>query len=294
MVEKIADGFKNEKAIILPYTIRTYLKNNNATKLLHVTHIGYYPEAKYHFRERKAGANQNILIFCEKGKGWIIYKGEKNYLEKNQVFILPSDEAHAYGAENYDPWSIYWIHFLGENSFLFSSIMGKKIDTWDSDSSRSGDRFLLFEEIYQNLEMGYSPENLEYASFCLTYLLASIKYLPQFREIKNVKEMDVIQKSILFMKNNMEGKIGLEDIAQSVGYSSSHFGNLFLKETSYTPIEYYNQLKIQRACSYLQFSDLKIKEIAYRLGYFDPFHFSKAFKKETSLTPKEYRRKYNP
>ncbi|MEA4949174.1 MAG: AraC family transcriptional regulator, partial [Petrimonas sp.] len=44
----------------------------------------------------------------------------------------------------------------------------------------------------------------------------------------------------------------------------------------------------------LQFSDLKIKEIAFRLGYYDPFHFSKAFKKETCLTPKEYRRKYNP
>lgn len=59
-------------------------------------------------------------------------------------------------------------------------------------------------------------------------------------------------------------------------------------------MEYHHQLKIQRACSYLQFSDLKIKEIAYRLGYFDPFHFSKSFKKETSLTPKEYRHKYNP
>jgi len=57
---------------------------------------------------------------------------------------------------------------------------------------------------------------------------------------------------------------------------------------------YYNQLKIQRACSYLQFSDLKIKEIAFRLGYYDPFHFSKSFKKETRLTPKEYRQKYNP
>ena len=69
----IAEGFKNEKAIILPYNVRAYLQSNQATRQLYVTHIGYYPEAKYHFRERKAGANQNILIFCEKGKGWIIW-----------------------------------------------------------------------------------------------------------------------------------------------------------------------------------------------------------------------------
>ncbi len=61
------------------------------------------------------------------------------------------------------------------------------------------------------------------------------------------------------MKENMENKITLEDIAQHVGYSASHFSALFSERTSYAPMEYYNQLKIQRACSFLQFSDLKIK-----------------------------------
>ena len=168
-------------------------------------------------------------------------------MESNEVFILPAKEAHAYGADTNDPWSIYWIHFLGENSDLFSSIIGKVIDTRDSANSRYGDRFNLFEEIFQNLEMGYIPDNLEYSSFCLMYFLASIKYLSQFREIRNVKEMGCIQKSILFMKNNLENKVNLEDIARHVGYSSSHFGNIFFKETSYTPIAYYHQLKIQRA-----------------------------------------------
>jgi transcriptional regulator GlxA family with amidase domain len=94
------------------------------------------------------------------------------------------------------------------------------------------------------------------------------------------------------MKDNIEKKITLEDIANHVGYSPSHFGSLFASKTSYSPMEYYNQLKIQRASSYLQFSDLKIKEIAFRLGYYDPFHFSKAFKQEMEITPKEYRTKY--
>ena len=223
-----------------------------------------------------------------------MYKDEKVLLHRNQLFILPKNEAHAYAADTRDPWSIYWIHFNGEDTDMFFSIIGKKIDTGESHSGRIEDRLALFEEIYQNLDMGYNPDNLEYTSYCLSYLLASIKYITQFREIKNTKEMDVIQKSILFMKNNLEQNIDLEDIAQHLGYSPSHFGNIFQKKTSYSPMGYYNQLKIQRACSYLQFSDLKIKEVAFRLGYYDPFHFSKAFKKETRLTPKEYRQKYNP
>lgn len=169
MTEKIAEGFKGERAIILPYNIRTYQAQNEVTKQMYVTHIGYYPKAKYHFREREQGANQNILIYCEEGKGWIIHNEEKFCLTRNQVFILPANEYHSYGADNANPWSIYWIHFLGERKDVFSSIMGKIIDISESDSSRYEERFLLFEEIFRNLEMGYSPENLEYTSFCLLH-----------------------------------------------------------------------------------------------------------------------------
>ncbi len=55
---------------------------------------------------------------------------------------------------------------------------------------------------------------------------------------------------------------------------------------------YYNQLRIQRACSYLQFSGMKIKEIAFELGFYDPYHFSKAFVREMGVTAKTYREKY--
>lgn len=291
-MEKLAEGFKGQKAIITPYNVRNLQSSNNITKQLFVTHIGYYPKAKFHFFERPKGAKENIFIYCAEGSGWITYKGEKYQLTRNQAFIIPANEAHSYGAAVTNPWSIYWFHFLGENIQMFSSITGKIVHIDDSYKSRLGDRFLLFEEIYQNLEMGYSPENLEYISFCLMYFLASIKYMNQYCEIKSVKEADAIQRSILFMKDNLENKITLDDVAQHVGYSNSYFVSLFSKRTSYPVMKYYNQLKIQRASSYLQFSDLKIKEIAFRLGYFDPFHFSKAFHAEMEITPAEYRKRY--
>lgn len=291
-MEKIADGFKGEKAIVTPYNIRHFQAENSITRQLYITHIGYYPKAKFHFRERSHGTNENIFIYCEEGSGWIEYKNEHYEIQKNQAFILPANEAHAYGSGKINPWSIYWFHFRGENVSMFSSIIGRRVTLPDSDKSRYRDRFLLFEEMYQNLEMGYSPENLEYVSFCLMHFLASVKYLNQYREINNVKETDLIQKSILFMKDRLEGKITLKEIADHLGYSVSRFSALFLENTSYSPMDYYHQLKVQRACSYLQFSDLKLKEIAFRLGYYDPFHFSKVFKQEMEITPTEYRKRY--
>lgn len=289
---EIAEGFKGEKAIVTPYNVREFQESNEITRQLYVTHIGYYPDAKYHFRKRIDGASENILIYCEKGQGWVEHKDETYVLRENNAFIIPAHEGHAYGADSRNPWSIYWIHFNGKNVHMFSSILGKPLVLKDSDNSRYSDRFTLFEDMYQNLEMGYNPDNLEYISFCLMHFLASLKYLPQFREIKNVKVDDVVQQSIYYMKDNLENKIVLKDIATAAGYSSSHLTTLFSRRTSFSPMEYYNQLKIQRACAYLQFSELKIKEIAFRLGYYDPFHFSNSFIKEMGITAKEYRRRY--
>jgi len=291
-MEQIAEGFMGEKAIITPYHVRNYQQENPITRQLFVTHIGYYPNAKHHFRQREEGSNEHLLIYCEQGKGWIEYKGEKHELSRNKAFILPAREKHAYGANNAFPWSIYWLHFCGEDVSFFSSIIGRVIDVKDSDNSRYADRFRLFEEMFQNLEMGYSPENLEYVGFCLRYFLASLKYLNQYREVNTVKEADFVQKGILYMKEHLEHRTTLEDISHQVGYSTSYFAKVFSERTSYSPMDYYCQLRIQRACNYLQFTDMKIKEIAFRLQFYDPFHFSRAFVKEMGITPKEYRKRY--
>lgn len=103
-MEKVAEGFKGEKAIVTPYNIRNLQRENNITKQLFVSHIGYYPHAENHFREREKGTNENVFIYCESGCGWVSYKGEKYILTKNQAFILPANEQHAYGADEVNPW----------------------------------------------------------------------------------------------------------------------------------------------------------------------------------------------
>lgn len=288
----IPEGFKGEKAIVTPYNQREIQKKNPITQQLYLTHIGYYPSASYHQRDREEGANENIIIYCEKGNGWIRHRGETHKMSRDTAYIIPANEPHSYGSANNNPWSIYWLHFCGENVKMFDSILGKVLYINDTENSRQEDRFKLFEEMYSNLEMGYNIENLEFISFCLMYFLASLKYITQFRTCKNVRNADTIQKCILYMKDNLENNITLEDIAEVAGYSTSHLNVLFAKRTLYSPMTYYNQLRIQRACTYLQLTDLKISEIAYKLGYYDPFHFSKAFSKEMKLSPKKYKSKY--
>ncbi len=286
------EGFQGQKAIVLPQSVLRDLNSNQVTKLLFVTDVGYYPKAHYHYRERTSGSDQHILIYCTEGRGWVETDSTRMKVSKDQYFFIPAKMPHSYGADNDDPWTIYWIHFKGSLSGIFikDEITLTSIGELNN-FFRNDRRIRLFDELYQNLLMGYSQENLEYSSICLWYLLGAFTYLPQFERIRSVQQHDIIEKSILYMHDHIEETINLGEIADYCGYSVSHFSMIFKKKTSRSPIEYFSNLKIQRASQMLDFTDMPVNEIADKLKFEDPFYFSRVFKKLMGLSPTEYRRK---
>ena len=283
------EGFRGERSIVLPQAIQELLTHNEITCSLYLTDIGYYPKATGHFCSRPNGATENVLIYCIDGKGWSSFNNKKYKIEKNQFFIFEKNIPHEYGADSQSPWSIYWLHFTGDKAAIFSSIFNQVLDIAPVEGHRIQERISIFEEIYQNLELGYSQDNLEYVSMCLWHLLASFRFVQQFRVINNVKQINFVQQTILFMKENLNKNFKLEELAAHVHYSVSHFSLVFTKTTSYSPLEYFAQLKVQRACQYLDHTDLPVKSIAYELGFSDPFYFSKVFKKYIALSPQKYK-----
>ena len=290
-MERKESGFLNERAIVIPKDIFNKNSLNPLTSLLYPTDIGYYPKAQGHFRERQTGCSQHILIYCNDGEGWYDIGKGKNIIKKNQFFIIEARTPHIYGASNANPWSIYWIHFTGEKSALFSSLFNKTHTITDDKTARYNDRIQMFNEILANLEMGYSIENMEYITLCLWHLLGSFRYVPQFREVNKPKPQDLVQNIINYMKKNLHKQLTLEEIAAYAKYSPTYLSNIFSQKSGMSIINYFNLLKIQKASSLLDFTDKKIKEIAYELAFNDPYYFSKVFTKHMHLSPREYREK---
>lgn len=150
-------------------------------------------------------------------------------------------------------------------------------------------RIALFDELYANLERGYSKSNIGYSSTLLWHFTGTFLHDDVFSIAMRVKEKGPIEQSIEFMKNHIDTKLSLQDICRSACVSLSYFSLLFKAKTGYTPIEYFNHLKIQKACQYLQFTNLRINEIADKLGIEDPYYFSKLFSTIMGSSPREYR-----
>lgn len=290
---KLKDGFTGERALVLPRMIVDKMEEDPLTSMLHITDIGYYPKAKHHFRERKEPINQFVFIYCIDGSGWYRVGGQEYTVSANQYFILPAGTPHAYASDRSSPWTIYWIHFKGILAPYYAQEASRPMDIKPESQSRISTRINLFEEIFNTLKSGYSNENLRYAFSMFHFYLGTLRYVQQFRNAANntqAEEGNISKLAIHYMKENIEKHLDLQEIADQIGYSASHFSMLFKKQTGHSPLTYFNLLKIQQACQMLDTTDMKINQICYKIGIEDTYYFSRLFSKIMGMSPREYRK----
>ena len=289
---KKKEGFLGQRAIIVPQTIlSSFCEKHPVVRQLYVTDIGYYPNAQYHHRHRPHGAKGHIIIYCVGGKGLAQIQNQTYPVDTGEFVLLPANKAHEYYTVEDIPWTIYWIHFTGDNSENFIKMMMQKMGSPVSPVSFQETRIQLFEEIYGNLEKGYSIDNMCYASLSLQYFLASFCFDTNYNHQARIEKENSINLCIKLMQKNLHRPLTLSEIAGAVNLSVSHIGSLFKNKTGFTLIEYFNQLKTQKACQYLLFTDLRVNEIAAKLGMDDPYYFTRMFTKIIGISPVKYRNK---
>jgi AraC family transcriptional regulator of arabinose operon len=288
---KRREGFEGQKLIVLPKKIITgFLSKDPVTRQIYITDIGYYPKAKFHYVERPAGISQHIIIYCTEGSGWLEINKKRVELSPSQFITIPANTPHRYAANTNKPWTIYWMHFKGDTAGFIINLILKNSENYKPHLAFNEDRIKLFEEICFNLEKGYSEDTLRYVNMIFYHFLSSLIYENKFNHVDKAED-DVVSKTIAYMQQKVNITVKLEEIAASVNVSASHFSAIFKSKTGHSPIEYFNQLKIQKACQYLSFTNMAVKEIAVTLGIEDQYYFSRMFTKLMGISPTKYRGK---
>jgi len=290
---KLSDGFAGERSIVLPEMIREMEAADPFVSQLYITDMGYYPHAAYHFRERPAGVEQYILIYCVKGKGHYKLYDKEYQVGENQFFIIPKGTPHQYGSDNDNPWTIYWLHFAGAQAACFGEDYQLPTTILPGVTSRITDRNDIFEEIFLTLSDNYSIDNLRYCTSLLYGYLASFKFCQLFRKYNcsdsRIDNTDLVNGALHYMLENVEKQLSLRELAAYIGYSVSQFSAVFKIKTGRSPLNYFNLLKIQRACKLLEETNMKINQISCKVGIDDSYYFSRLFTKIVGVSPKYYR-----
>lgn len=290
---RIKEGFRGERLVFLPEQLLDEYSRDPLIGNLYIRKIGYFPRVKYHYVRKEHGCDYMMLVYCTEGKGWYRIGGHTYEICCDEFVIIPCDTPYAFGANAEDPWTIYWLHFKGSQCRLFQPSTLAPQSIRPGDHSRLQDRLHLFEEIYQAFSLAYIKEYMRYASLCLYSFLGSFVCLEQYRSVffRNAEKKSFASKVIHYMQENVQHQLTLGQLAAYFKYSPSHFSMLFQHETGVSPISYFLRLKIQKACQYIELTDLKLSEISTLLGFEELAYFSRLFSKVMGVSPSEYRKK---
>ncbi|SNY93362.1 AraC-like ligand binding domain-containing protein [Cohaesibacter sp. ES.047] len=286
---QIRDGFPGQRSAVLPRSVVSSWLAGDPLLDMVPSDVGYYPSAESHFVDRPKGSAQLILIYCFAGEGWAQIAGNDFRIESGQVLVVPPNAPHMYGAHQYDPWTIYWIHLAGRKTKTLLRLL--ELGETGATLYPGHDPALpsLFERIWHLLNRDYSEESLQSASTAChqlaAHLIAMRHRLQDGEDGHSTRIKDVIE----VMHQALDRKLSLEELAQTANMSKSHFAFVFKKRTGFAPLDYFMRLKMQRACFLLDTTNMPVKAIASVLAFEDSLYFSRRFRHIHNCSPVQYR-----
>ena len=98
-----------------------------------------------------------------------------------------------------------------------------------------------------------------------------------------------VKSAIAYVVNNYDSIGSLTEVADYVNINTEYFCRLLKAETGVTFNSYLTNYRIQKAVELLSKTELKVYEVAERVGYSNLSYFSRVFKKVTGVNPFFYK-----
>jgi AraC-like DNA-binding protein len=126
---------------------------------------------------------------------------------------------------------------------------------------------------------------------CELYRAGAIRNItPDSKKISHRRS--VMAQLIGEIEKNYAQRITLADLAESAQINEKYLCRFFKEFTGFTPIDYINRLRIDKACYQLAVNKMSVTDAAYECGFNELSYFSKCFKKYMGMSPGAYRSKY--
>lgn len=128
---------------------------------------------------------------------------------------------------------------------------------------------------YQYLVVMYYAELL-----VLIYRYMNESYLP-------ICTNDSLKRAIAYIRLNYQLEITVHDVAERAGISERYLRRLFSQYLNLSPLDYLNQMRINKAVELLRNTEMSVKEVSYLCGFRSPQYFSRIFKQQIGVSPRE-------
>lgn len=200
--------------------------------------------------------------------------------------LLFPHEWHRYHPAPETGWSEYWTGFLGREA---TRVMKAFFSPHEPICKvAQGDALIKhFDQILYWLQRSVPAKEQILASH-IPLTLALLKSGALTEDSAESKDSELVIRAKATMLKNLSTHTDLEALASELGVSYSRFRFAFKRQTGYSPREFENTIKLNRARDLLIREQRSITETADELGYSSAYYFSRAFKKKFGQSPSQF------
>lgn len=125
----------------------------------------------------------------------------------------------------------------------------------------------------------------------LSLMLSRTFSMPDENEAYVISQIGTLAPAITYIMENYMNDVSIDHLASLCHVSTSHFRRIFKKILGWTPLDYIQLIRIDRACSLLYNCDYSITEVSLLVGYPSPSSFNRQFHRVHGISPSQWRQK---
>lgn len=240
------------------------------------------------------------LYFFTSGERLLFYKDHLYHVSEGDIVFVRKDELHCFTDADTYGHSFFLVDFqdefllnLGIDNINLSECFEKEIIVVSLPLNKRSAIRAKFQELLEEFN-GTMPHREVQIKLKLASILISLSISQDMYGEKQeafYQKQFIVSKAMKFINENYQKKISLDEIADHVQYSRNYFCEYFKKYSGFTIVEYTNNIRVQKAQTYLSNTKLSITEIAGLCGFDSSTHFGRVFRKVTGMSPLQFRKR---
>jgi two-component system, response regulator YesN len=151
---------------------------------------------------------------------------------------------------------------------------------------------LAVEEVIVDAERGVQAIRLHKTLDALHHwmLELSTSVLRQVRSKSRSRSTQIVDKARRFIEEHyFRAELSMAEVSERMFVNPTYLSKVFKRDLGCSMVEYLMNLRMRKAKELMDSSNaVNVSEVAFRVGYSDPFYFSKLFKKEFGVSPSSY------
>lgn len=224
-----------------------------------------------------------IVECCTGGYGSVIINGKEFPIKSGDCVILLPGDVIIHTADETEPRCGVWCGVYGMKIGSYLSSLGINSNSpYAPKEAFSG----IVEQIEKMLVMkSDSDAGADLRREACIHMM--------FGELMRYAKKDAdsgiyTQKAIHIMEMKYAEPLSVNEISLELGLERCYFSTIFKQSTGRTPHAYLTELRIKKACAFLDDGQLTISETAQAVGI-EPINFARVFKKYMGILPTEYK-----